>query len=77
MPLFEVPERPPEPLLHRCSDQDGVVAFADVVLVRRESGRWKRNHKVVGLVYFLEEHPVVLFFQLQVLFLVLRISQIL
>lgn len=55
VPPFEVAHGPPEPRLEGGADQDGVIAFADVVLVRGERGGWKWLVVVVLLVNLSQE----------------------
>lgn len=75
-PAVEVTHRPPEAGLERGSDQDGIVATANVVLVLGEGSSRERYVVIVRFVHFHKEGAIVSFLQFKVLLFVLRVSQI-
>jgi len=69
-------QRPPESGLQRCSNNLGVVALLDEVLVRRKSCCREFSCHAIRSVNLLQEHAVVPFLQVQKLLFVLRIRQV-
>ena len=63
-PVFKVSHWPPETRLQSCSNQDRIIAPANVVLVGRECGSREFEIEVVWLIDFNEKLSVVFLLQL-------------
>ena len=75
-PLLKIAHGPPKSCFQSSSNQNRIISFADVVLIRWKTCCWKRYIVVIRFVYFYQECTIVSFFQIEVLLFVFRISKV-